>query len=73
MRVSQVRRRFTEQKIDVIASAEPFEVPMDSMLIEQVIINLIENAIYHSGSDEPNRKGGARGRRGGVWWRPGRS
>ena len=51
--VSQVRRRFPEQKIDVIASAEPFEVPMDSMLIEQVIINLIENAIYHSGSDEP--------------------
>lgn len=51
--VSQVRRRFPEQKIDVIASAEPFEVLMDSMLIEQVIINLIENAIYHSGSDEP--------------------
>lgn len=50
--VLQVRRRFPEQKIDVIASAEPFEVPMDSTLIEQVIINLIENAIYHSGSSE---------------------
>ena len=51
--VSQVRRRFPEQKLNVIASAEPFEVPMDSTLIEQVIINLIENAIYHSGSNEP--------------------
>lgn len=50
--VSQVRRRFPEQKLNVIASAEPFEVPMDSTLIEQVIINLIENAIYHSGSNE---------------------
>lgn len=71
--VSQVRRRFPEQKIDVIASAEPFEVPMDSMLIEQVIINLIENAIYHSGQRRAhNRKGGARGRRGGVYGkRPG--
>jgi two-component system sensor histidine kinase KdpD len=28
-------------------------VPMDSTLIEQVLINLIENAFRHSGSDEP--------------------
>ena len=28
-------------------------VPMDPTLIEQVIINLLENGIYHSGSTEP--------------------
>ena len=26
-------------------------VPMDAVLIEQVIINLLENGIYHSGTD----------------------
>ncbi len=50
---AQVRRRFPECRLKVVAAEEPFEVPMDSTLIEQVIINLIENAIYHSGSDEP--------------------
>ena len=28
-------------------------VPMDAMLIEQLIMNLLENAVYHSGTDEP--------------------
>lgn len=28
-------------------------IPMDAMLIEQVIINLLENAIIHSRSEKP--------------------
>lgn len=28
-------------------------VPMDAMLIEQVINNLLENAHFHSGSEKP--------------------
>ena len=28
-------------------------IPMDATLIEQVLINLMENAIFHAGSTEP--------------------
>lgn len=51
--VSQVRRRFPAQVIELSAPAEPLMVSMDSTLIEQVIINLIENSIYHSGVSSP--------------------
>lgn len=32
---------------------EPILVPMDALLIEQVIINLLENAAYHGQSSRP--------------------
>lgn len=45
----QVRRRFPEQVLAMKAPEELLIVPMDATLVEQVIINLIENAIYHAG------------------------
>ncbi len=47
--ISRIRKRFPEQKINVSVPEELLMVPMDPTLIEQVIINLIENAIKHSG------------------------
>lgn len=47
--ISRIRKRFKEQKINVKVPEEFLLVPMDGTLIEQVLINLIENAIKHSG------------------------
>ena len=49
----QIRRRFPNQALRVKAPDDLLIVPMDATLVEQVLINLIENAVYHSGSDEP--------------------
>ncbi len=49
--ISRIRKRFPEQKINVSVPEELLMVPMDGTLIEQVIINLIENAIKHSGNE----------------------
>jgi two-component system sensor histidine kinase KdpD len=49
--ISRIRSRFPKQNITVSVPEELLMVPMDGTLIEQVIINLIENAIKHSGSD----------------------
>lgn len=49
--VSRIRKRFKERKINVKVPDELLIVPMDGTLIEQVIINLLENAIKHSGDD----------------------
>ncbi len=50
--VSQVRKRFPGRAISIKVQDEPLDIPMDGTLIVQVIINLIENAIFHSGSAE---------------------
>ena len=50
---AKIQKRFPFSKICVHVPDEPLLVPMDAMLIEQVLINLIENAIRHSHSDEP--------------------
>lgn len=49
--ISRIRKRFPQQKIQVSVPDELLMVPMDGTLIEQVIINLLENAIKHSGDD----------------------
>lgn len=49
--VSRIRKRFKDRKINVKVPDELLIVPMDGTLIEQVIINLLENAIKHSGDD----------------------
>ncbi len=51
--VSRVRSRFPEVGIHVTVPDDFLMVPMDATLIEQVIINLLENAIYHAGKDLP--------------------
>ncbi len=47
--IGRTRKRFPDQKITVSVPEELLMVPMDATLIEQVIINLVENAIKHSG------------------------
>ena len=51
--VRQVRKRFPESRISVKVPDELLMVPMDGTLIEQVLINLLENAIRHSPEGSP--------------------
>lgn len=51
--VSRTQKRFPGARIDVKVPDELLIVPMDATLIEQVLINLLENAIRHSGSSLP--------------------
>lgn len=46
-------KRFPDAEVKVQVPDELLMVPMDAMLIEQVIINLLENAMVHSGSHLP--------------------
>ena len=49
--ISRIRKRFSNRKIGVKVPDTLLMVPMDGTLIEQVIINLIENAIKNSSED----------------------
>ena len=49
----RLAKRFPDAKIHARVPDEMLFIPMDAVLIEQVIINLIENAIVHSGSKKP--------------------
>lgn len=49
--VSRIKKRFPERKIIVKVPEELLMVPMDGTLIEQVLINLLENAVKHSKDD----------------------
>lgn len=49
--ISRIRKRFPNRKITVKVPDELLMVPMDGTLIEQVLINLLENAIKHSDED----------------------
>lgn len=51
--VGRIKSRFAGAKIHVSVPEEFLMVPMDATLIEQVIINLLENAIRHAGTDQP--------------------
>lgn len=49
--IGHVRKRFPERKINVKVPEELLIIPMDGTLIEQVLINLVENAVRHSSTD----------------------
>lgn len=51
--VGRIKARYPQQKINVKVPEEFLMIPMDGTLIEQVIINLIENAILHGKSPLP--------------------
>ncbi len=42
------KKRYPEQRVDIDIPDEVIVVPMDAILIEQVIINILENAIHHA-------------------------
>ena len=46
--VVQLQKRFPEQAVRVRVPDELLLVPMDAMLIEQVLLNLLENAVLHA-------------------------
>lgn len=46
--ISRIRKRYTNRKISVKVPDILLMVPMDGTLIEQVLINLLDNAIKHS-------------------------
>lgn len=45
--VHKLRRYYQNIPVEIHIPEEPLFVPMDAMLIEQVLINLIENAVIH--------------------------
>ncbi len=51
--VLRFHKRFPDTMVRVTVPDELVMVPMDATLIEQVIINLLENAVYHSNSKDP--------------------
>lgn len=51
--VQRLHKRLPQAKVHVRVPDEVLMVPMDPVLISQVLINLIENSIYHSGSSDP--------------------
>lgn len=51
--VTRLKKRIPTAEIEVTIPSEILIVPMDAMLIEQVLINLLENALIHSKSQKP--------------------
>lgn len=51
--ISRVKKRYKDAKIQVEIPKDFLLIPMDATLIEQVIINIIENAIKHSNTSLP--------------------
>ena len=48
--IDRLKKRLPGASIHVTAPDEMLMIPMDFLLIEQVLINLLENALVHSGS-----------------------
>ena len=51
--LQRLHKRLPDSRIQVQIPEDLIMVPMDATLIEQVLINLLENAVYHSGSATP--------------------
>lgn len=51
--VQRLRKRLPQVEVHVQVPDEVLMVPMDPVLISQVLINLMENAYYHAKSEEP--------------------
>lgn len=51
--VTRLTARIPDANIDVSVPSNIIMIPMDAMLIEQVLINLLENAVVHSHSQKP--------------------
>ena len=45
-------KHYPEQKVQVVLPEEFVSIPMDAMLIQQVLMNLLENAVFHAAGME---------------------
>lgn len=46
--VLKFKKRYPAQEVDIVIPEEMVLVPMDAILIEQVLVNLLENAVQHA-------------------------
>ena len=46
--ILKFKKRYPEQNVELDIPGDVVIIPMDAMLIEQVIINILENAIHHA-------------------------
>lgn len=53
--VTRLKKRLPKAQIEVLLPDEFIMIPMDAILIEQVLINLLENAVVHAQSSRPVR------------------
>ncbi len=53
--VSRFRKRYPDSPVKVRTPEEFYMIPMDPTLIEQVILNLLENAVLHAHSQKPTQ------------------
>ncbi len=68
--VLTTRRRFPSCQVDLDLSEDILYLPMEPMLIKQVMVNLLENAVRHSG-DQTTSPSICSARTTGQWWRYG--
>ena len=47
--ILKFRKRYPERGVELSLPEELVLIPMDAMLIEQVIVNILENAVHHAG------------------------
>ncbi len=46
--ILKFRKRYPEQKVDIMLPEDMVIIPMDAMLIEQVLVNILDNAVQHA-------------------------
>ena len=47
--ILKFKKRYHDQKVIIDIPDEHIVIPMDAILIEQVIVNILENAVHHAG------------------------
>ena len=47
--ILKFKKRYPEQKVSIDIPDDVIVIPMDAILIEQVIINILENSVHHAG------------------------
>ena len=48
--ILKFKKRYPDQKVDIHIPEDMVVIPMDAILIEQVIVNILENAVQHAGN-----------------------
>lgn len=51
--LQKMEKRHPGLEVHVLIPDDPVMVPMDALLIEQVLLNLLDNSLLHSGSEGP--------------------